>query len=166
MNIRKRGHSESRTSNNLFSESARRMLETNTYTPVQIATDAFIEIRDSARKALNWYGSRESLSTSPNVITQREFLFNGIDTSLINSDITDAHRSINGRTRPYLSRTPSQLSLRREFSLISYENDIFDPEEIYKTQEMVQNPSDISIRKRGKFDENTQRIMYVTRLSQ
>ena len=51
-----------------------------------------IEIRDSAQKVLN--SAQKKLSTSPNVICRREFSFNGIDTSLINSDVTDA-RSTN-----------------------------------------------------------------------
>jgi len=36
------------------------------------------------------------------------------------------------RPRPRISRTPSNVSLRREFSLTSYESDTFDPEEVYR----------------------------------
>jgi len=35
-------------------------------------------------------------------------------------------------TTTTISRTPSNVSLQREFSLTSYESETFDPEEIYR----------------------------------
>jgi len=72
---------------------------------------------------------------SSNVVVEREFPFNNIDESLIvtePTDSTDEIRRDERRPRPRISRTPSNVSLRREFSLTSYESDIFDPEEIYR----------------------------------
>jgi len=48
------------------------------------------------------------------------------------TDTTDEIRRETRRPRPYKSRTPSDISLHREFLLTSYESDIFDPEEIYR----------------------------------
>ncbi|XP_029675231.1 uncharacterized protein LOC115242830 [Formica exsecta] len=75
---------------------------------------------------------------SENVVTEREFPFNNLDESLLPRNMTDPTDNTpreTRRTRPYISRTPSRVSLRREFSLTSYESDLFDPEEIYSQQE-------------------------------
>jgi len=44
---------------------------------------------------------------------------------------TDSGRE-DRQPRPRISRTPSNVSLRREFSLTSYESETFDPEEVYE----------------------------------
>jgi len=52
------------------------------------------------------------------------------------TDPTDEIRETR-RPRPYISKTSSNVSLRREFSLTSYESDIFDLEEIYRGEMSV-----------------------------
>jgi len=72
---------------------------------------------------------------SPNVVVEREFPFNNVDESLLVTEPTDSTNEIRReerRPRPRISRTPSNVSLQREFSLTSYESDTFDPEEIYR----------------------------------
>ena len=113
------------------SEAARRTLETSPRTPVQIATDALTEIRNSTQKALE-YGSSDSGTTSPvNVVYQREFPFLDIDPSLLLTDAID-DQSTDGQA----SSTISHPSQRRDFSLTSYDSDIFDPEEIYNAHKI------------------------------
>ncbi|XP_070159225.1 uncharacterized protein [Polyergus mexicanus] len=93
----------------------------------------------NVRKNLETQYSSESEPELPeNVVTEREFPFNNFDESLFprnTTDPTDDTQRETRRTRPYISRTPSRVSLRREFSLTSYESDLFDPEEIYSQQE-------------------------------
>jgi len=48
------------------------------------------------------------------------------------TDSTDEIRREDRRPRPRISRTPSNVSLRREFSPTSYESETFDPEEVYR----------------------------------
>jgi len=72
---------------------------------------------------------------SPNVVVEREFPFNNLDESLLVTEPTDPDSEVRReerQPRPRISRTPSNISLRREFSLTSYESEIFDPEEVYR----------------------------------
>jgi len=91
---------------------------------------------DSVRENLDArYSTEREAKSSENVVTEREFPFINFDESLFvtnPTDPTDEIRCETRRPRPYISRTPSNVSLRREFSLTSYESDIFDPEEIYR----------------------------------
>src|SRR5580765_4664116 len=94
---------------------------------------------DSARRNLeSQYSSDSEPEPLPeNVVSEHDFPFTSFDASLIAHNATDHnHENQNEtrRTRPYISRTPSRVSLRREFSLTSYESDTFDPEEIYQLQ--------------------------------
>ena len=90
---------------------------------------------DNTRRNLETEYSSESESELPeNVVTERDFPFNSFDESLFPNNTTDPTDDLQRetrRTRPFISRTPSRVSLRREFSLTSYESDQFDPEEIY-----------------------------------
>jgi len=47
------------------------------------------------------------------------------------TDPTNEVRREDRQLRSRISRTPSNISLRREFSLTTYEREIFDPEEVY-----------------------------------
>jgi len=81
------------------------------------------------------YSTEREVESSKNVVTEREFPFTNFNESLFvtnPSDTIDEIRRETRRSRPYISRTPSNTSLHREFSLTSYESDIFDPEEIYR----------------------------------
>jgi len=91
---------------------------------------------DSVRENLKArYSIEREVESSENVVTKREFPFTNFDESLFMTNSTDPIDEIRRETRrprPYISRTPSNVSLHREFSLTSYESDIFDPEEIYR----------------------------------
>jgi len=89
---------------------------------------------DSVRRNIETQYPRNEIE-SPNVVVEREFPFNNIDESLLvtePTDSTDEIRREERQPRPRISRTPSNVSLRREFSLTSYESDTFDPEEVYR----------------------------------
>jgi len=89
---------------------------------------------DSIRRNLEAQYPR-SLVESPNVVVERESPFNNIDKSLFviePTDPTDEVRCEDRQPRPRISRTPSNISLRREFSLTTYESEIFEPEEVYR----------------------------------
>jgi len=91
---------------------------------------------DSVRENLGArYSTEREVESSENVVTEREFPFTNFDESLFVTNLTDLTDEIlreTRRPRPYISRTPSNISLRRKFSLTSYESDIFDPEEMYR----------------------------------
>jgi len=109
----------------VLSESARRAT-TRLSEPPRITLD-------SVRRDIETQNPREA--ESPNVVVEREFSFRNVDASLLvteRTDSTDETRREERRPRPRISRTPSNVSLRREFSLTSYESDTFDPEEIYR----------------------------------
>jgi len=89
---------------------------------------------DSVRRNIETQYPRDE-TESPNVVVEREFPFNNVDESLLVTETTDSTNEIRReerQPRPRISRTPSNVSLRREFSLTSYESDAFDPEEIYR----------------------------------
>ncbi|XP_077264813.1 uncharacterized protein LOC143898889 [Temnothorax americanus] len=87
---------------------------------------------DNVRVALETRHSDSETELPENVVTEREFPFGEIDESLFSTDPIDRTDEKPRRSRPYVSRTPSRVSLRREFSLTSYESDIFDPSEYYR----------------------------------
>jgi len=111
----------------LLSEQAQRAARLNATPQVRI---------DSVRENLETrYSTECEVESSENVVIEREFPFTNFDESLFVTNPTDPTNEIRRETRrprPYVSRTPSNVSLRREFSLTSYESDIFDPEEIYR----------------------------------
>jgi len=81
------------------------------------------------------YSTEREVESSENIVIEREFPFTNFDESLFvtnPTDPTDEIRRETRRPRPYISRTSSNISLRREFLLISSESDIFNPEEIYR----------------------------------
>jgi len=89
---------------------------------------------DNIRRNIETQYPRSEIE-SPNVVVEREFPFNNIDESLLVTEPTDSTNEVrreDRRPRPRISRTPSNVSLRREFSLTSYESETFDPEEIYR----------------------------------
>jgi len=121
-------HSRSPIANQswLFSESAQ---QTRLSATPQASIDNVRENLEARHLA------EREVESSENVVTEREFPFTNFDESLFvtnQTDPTDEIRRENRRLRPYISRTPSNISLHREFSLTSYESDIFDPEEIYQ----------------------------------
>jgi len=91
---------------------------------------------DSVRENLEvQYSIEREVESSENVVTDREFPFTNFDESLFMTnptDTTDEIRRETRRPRSHISRMPSNTSLHREFSLTSYESDIFDPKEIYR----------------------------------
>jgi len=113
----------------LLSESAQRAARLNATPLVRI---------DSVRENLEVIqvdSTEREVELSENVVTEHEFPFTNFDESLFvtnPTDPTDEIRRETRRPRPYISRTLSNISLLREFSLTSYESDIFDPEEIYR----------------------------------
>lgn len=98
---------------------------------------------NSVRRNLETDLSSDSDNELPtNVINQREFPFASFDASLFaNSDPLRETRDEPRPPRPRISRTPSRVSSRREFSLTSYESDIFNPEEIYTRQDNMAEES-------------------------
>ncbi|XP_071640905.1 uncharacterized protein [Temnothorax longispinosus] len=87
---------------------------------------------DNVRVALETRHSDSETELPENVVTEREFPFGEIDESLFSNDPIDRTDEKPRRSRPYVSRTPSRVSLRREFSLTFYESDTFDPSEYYR----------------------------------
>ena len=120
----------------LFSAAAARSIH---YLELDLAwrsAQALREDRDNVRRALEY--PPEGNSELPEyVVREREFPFTSLDSSLFeNATLQD--REIR-RTRPYISRTPSRVSSRGEFSLTSYDSDIFNPEEILERYAMSAN---------------------------
>ncbi|XP_024892140.1 uncharacterized protein LOC112467669 [Temnothorax curvispinosus] len=87
---------------------------------------------DNVRVALETRHSDSETELLENVVTEREFPFGEIDEGLFSNDPIDRTDEKPRRSRPYVSRTPSRVSSRREFSLTSYESDTFDPSEYYR----------------------------------
>jgi len=76
-----------------------------------------VELDRVRRNIESQYPGREVEST--NVVIEREFPFNNVDESLLVTESTDSTNEIRReerRPRPRISRTPSNVSLRREFS--------------------------------------------------
>jgi len=118
----------------LHSEPARRARLTP-LSPIQIVEQAVRDIRDNVRRNLEENYSSESSpepELHPNVNLEREFSFDDLDPSIIHPSErnNDALRPTDARSE-HTERTESRVSHRREFSLTSYDNSIFDPEEIY-----------------------------------
>jgi len=102
----------------VLSESARRAT-------ARLSEPPRVEL-DSVRRNIEPQYPREV--ESPNVVVEREFPFNNVDESLLVTEPTDSTNEIRReerQPRPRVSRTPSNVSLRREFSLTSYESDTF-----------------------------------------
>jgi len=108
----------------VLSESARRAT-------ARLSEPPRIEL-DSVRRNIETQYPRNEIE-SPNVVVECEFPFNNVDESLLVTEPTDSTDEIRREERrPRISRTPSNVSLRRKFSLTSYESDTFDSEEIYR----------------------------------
>ena len=124
----------------LFSESARQAISYCELNLAWQATQALREERDSVRRALE-YPSESDNELPEHVVREREFPFASFDSSLFGNNAVDATRPDRAyrRTRPYISRTPSRVSSRGEFSLTSYDSDIFNPEEILERYTMSAN---------------------------
>ena len=109
----------------LLSESAQRAIQIGAIPRI---TD------DSVRRNLdNQYSDASDPELQEHIVSEREFPFTSFDESLF--EIRPIRLREGRRPRPFVSRTPSRVSLRREFSLTSYESDIFNPEEIYQLTE-------------------------------
>jgi len=107
----------------LFSESAQRAARLSATLQARIEN-----VRENLEAR---YVIEREVESSENVITEREFPFFNFDESLFMTNPIDSTDGIQRETRRlFISRTPSNVSLRRKFSLTSYESDIFNPEEI------------------------------------
>jgi len=99
----------------LFSESAQRAARLSATLQARI---------DSIRENLEArYSTKREVESSENVVTEREFPFTNFDESLFVTNPTNKIWRETRRPRPYI-RMPSNVSLRREFSLTSYESNI------------------------------------------
>ena len=124
----------------LFSRAAARSIHYRELELAWRAAQALREDRDNDRRALGRLLDGDS-ELPEHVIREREFPFGALDASLFSTDAVDVTRRdrVDRRTRPYVSRTPSRVSSRGEFSLTSYDSDIFNPEEIFERYEMSTN---------------------------
>ena len=115
-------------------------------TPVRIATDALDEIIAQVNRALGLTDDNEA--TSPvNVVKEREFVFDDLDPSLLlETDRTDTQPT-NRRVIPYVSRPPSSLSLREEYSLTSHES-VFE-EAFHEQTDRMATGGDVTQRNGG-----------------
>ncbi|KAM0734148.1 hypothetical protein ACS0PU_012513 [Formica fusca] len=125
----------------LFSEPANRAIRNSAVSPIRVAVEALRDIRDNVRRNLNALNSSENLfepELGANVVIEREFSFGELDNSLIANNIeldVDVESSISASSR---------LTHRREFSLTSYDSNIFNPDEIYRTRDMYNSNASAS----------------------
>jgi len=116
----------------------------NQESSIAIATDALNEIRDNVRRALDYSSERE---TSPlvHVITEREFPFEEVDSSIlaniVNNQLADE------RTRHF-----RQINHRRN-SLTQFDGSIFGPDEIHQAQ-MAHSPVEPTVQSPREEIEN------------
>jgi hypothetical protein len=103
------------------------------------------EVLDSVRRNLESRFADDDtpeLELHPNVVREREFAFEDVDTSVVranNSSQNNENNNANDNDRLTPTQldarseasgsTPSRVSHRGEFSLTSYDSDIFDPTE-------------------------------------
>lgn len=132
----------------LFSDSAERAIKILPLT---------LENLETVRIKLEEHYSSESDSELPtHVITEREFPFDTFDESLFAKGKTDIDIENKNKIKVRVSRTPSNISQRGEFSLTSYDSSIFDPSEY---QNMLRTPPNSTMNvSEGAIDREINRL--------
>lgn len=123
--------------NNSFLHSERRQ---RTLQRLSLTLESARRLRDSFCKKLeDEYSSESDIELPGHIVTEREFPFASADESLLKINTTDPTADFvtdkqnpepNKRLISYISRTLSRVSSQGEFSLTSYDSDLFDPNEI------------------------------------
>ncbi|XP_039315510.1 uncharacterized protein LOC113006333 [Solenopsis invicta] len=127
-------HNPERNTSWLHSEPGARARRPDALSPVRVIAEAVQDIRNSVRRNLERHFSSDSASETelpPNVVVEREFPFNELDPSIIQN-------GYDGSPIPPTDNQPVEsidsnisITLRREFSLSSYDSSVFNPEEFY-----------------------------------
>jgi len=131
----------------LHSEPTRRARRPSSISPVRIIEEAVSDIRENVRRNLEIRFSNNSspeYEPHPNVVTEREFPFDNVDISIANNN---NGQDENGPHPTYvrLESIESRVSHRGEFSLTSYDSNVFNPEEFHSEQQtaMATQPPNI-----------------------
>ena len=127
-------HNHGRNTSWLHSDPGVRARKPNALSPVRVIIEAVQDIRNSVRRNLERHYSNDSApepELSPNVVVEREFPFDELDASIIQNGHDENPVPPTDEQAVESVDSDISITLRREFSLSSYDSSIFNPEEFY-----------------------------------